>query len=357
MKMRVFRCRGGICVSKIKEVAKQAGVSIATVSRALNDSDLVSEETRKLVLDVAKQLNYSPNVKAKPTPPKNQELTIGVIVPDIATFYFGELYKGISKVSHENKVNVLLHELYYHDTEKEGIAGALQVMQKSGVDGIILASRYISEEYNEVLRRIKVPIVLALGDHEKSKLPSFRIDDIRASFDAVAYLASRGHRRIGMISAPLHNVASGAWRLEGFKSAASYYGLGITAEHIAYGDMRYEGGYAAMKELLSSRASTGITAVFAATDEMAVGAMRCIYDAGLHVPRDISVVGYDNLAISNMTTPKLTTISQPFSDIGAESMRHLIGVLREPRKSFDEGSHFLPYKLIERESVAAVPKE
>ncbi|BCG57063.1 LacI family DNA-binding transcriptional regulator [Paenibacillus sp. URB8-2] len=341
-------------MSKIQEVAKLAGVSIATVSRALNDSELVSPDTRKVVVEAAKKLNYNPNTRVKATKPKEGELSIGIIIPDIATFYFGELYQGIGKVAHENKVNVLLNDLYYHDTEKSGILSSINFMQKKGVDGIILASRSLSDQYDEELQQVKVPIVLVLGDHEQSHLPSFRIDDIRASFDAASYLVSRGHRSIGVISAPLTNKVAGERRLAGFKRAVDIYNLPFTEQHIAYGDMRYEGGYMAMKELLSSRDQTGITAVFAATDEMAVGAMRCIYDEGLHVPGDISVIGYDNLSISNMTTPKLTTISQPFADIGMEGMKHLVQVLREPRKAFEQGSHFLPYKLIERESVLEV---
>lgn len=341
-------------MSKLQEVAKLAGVSIATVSRALSNSELVSEETRKRVFEIAEKLNYIPHTKAKPEKEKRKDLSIGVIIPDIATFYFGELYKGLSKVAHENKVNVLLNELYYENTERDGIINALQFLQKSGVDGIILASRFISEDFDKELQRIKVPVVLVLGDHEKAKLPSFRIDDIRASFDAIVYLVSRGHKNIGMISAPLSNTVAGERRLQGFRRGISTYNLPLTERHIAYGDMRYEGGYSAMKELLASRSETGITAVFAATDEMAIGAIRCIYDEGLNVPNDISVIGYDNLSIANMVIPKLTTISQPFSELGAASMKHLIEVLKEPRMTLDEGSHFLPYKLIERESVAAV---
>lgn len=341
-------------MSKIQEVARLAGVSIATVSRALNDSELVSPDTRKLVFEAAKKLNYNSHTKPKQTKPKEGELSIGIIIPDLATFYFGELYQGMGKVAHENKVNVLLNDLYHQDTEKSGIIGAINFMQKKGVDGIILASRFLSEQFDEDLHNVKVPMVLVLGDHEKAEMPSFRIDDIRASFDAAAYLVSRGHRSIGMISAPLANKVAGERRLTGFKRAMENYNLPFTDKHIAYGDMRYEGGYEAMKELLHNRGDTGITAVFAATDEMAIGAMRCMYDAGLHVPGDISVVGYDNLSISNMTTPKLTTISQPFAEIGMESMKHLVEVLKEPRKTFQHGSHFLPYKLIERESVAEV---
>ena len=352
--MKFFGEAGGISVSKIQEVAKLAGVSIATVSRALNDSDLVSPDTRKVVFEAAKQLNYNLHARVKPVKPKEGGLSIGIIIPDIATFYFGELYEGIGKVAHENKVNVLLNDLYYHDTERNGILNSINFMQKKGVDGIILASRFLSEQYDDELQRVKVPIVLVLGDHEMSDLPSFRIDDIRASFDATSYLVSRGHRNIGMISAPLTNKVAGERRLAGYKRAVDIYNLPTSGQHIAYGDMRYEGGYIAMKELLASRDQTDITAVFAATDEMAIGAMRCIYDAGLNVPADISVIGYDNLSISNMTTPKLTTISQPFAEIGMESMKHLVQVLQEPRKVYEKGSHFLPYKLIERESVSEI---
>ncbi|WP_052486915.1 LacI family DNA-binding transcriptional regulator [Gordoniibacillus kamchatkensis] len=292
-------------MSTIQDVAKYADVSIATVSRVLNNPEKVSEETRERVMEAVNKLNYFPNEKAKSLSSKNQNLSIGVIIPDITTFYFGELYKGISRTALRHKTHVLLHDLDNEGPQQQQILDTMVFLKQYRVDGIILASRFITEEYGDVIKRLKIPVVLVLGDHANAKIPAFKVDDIRASFEAVAYLVARGHKRIAMISASPDNMIVGQPRLAGYKNAIDYYQLPFLDQQVAYGNMRYDDGYSAMKELLSSREITKITAVFAATDEMAIGAMRCINDCGLKVPDDISVIGYDNLAVSNMAVPKI----------------------------------------------------
>lgn len=343
-------------MATINDIAKYAGISIATVSRALNKPELVNADTRERVLQAAKKLNYFAADKSRQLNLKTKKLSLGVVIPYITSFYFGELYSGISRVAHENNVDLLLYELRSGHMDREGMTEAFSFVQRHLVDGVILASSHMPSEFDDLVEQLQMPIVLLLDAHENAMLPAFKVDDIRASFDAVAYLVSRGHRRIGMISAlQTERLERGEqMRLKGYKQALAFYNLPSSDSFVAYGDMRFDDGYNAMKQLLAERDQTGLTAVFAASDEMAIGAMRCIHDAGLRVPEDISVIGYDNLSVSNITTPKLTTIEQPFGMIGAEGARHIIKLLTEGEQLPEKGNFYLPYKIIERESVAEI---
>ncbi|WP_052410366.1 LacI family DNA-binding transcriptional regulator [Paenibacillus durus] len=343
-------------MATIQDIADYVGISIATVSRALNKPALVNAETRERVMQAAKKLNYFDTAKFKQTNVKNTKISLGVIIPYITSFFFGELFSGISRVAQENNIDLILYELKSGKMNEEGLSEAFSFVQQHLVDGIILTSFHMPADYDKLVDTLQIPVVLLLDSHESAKLPAYKVDDIRASFDAVAYLVSRGHRRIGMISAMLtqQHDRGEQLRLKGYKQAVDFYGLPFSESYVAYGDMRFDDGYRAMKELLAEREQTGLTAVFAASDEMAIGAMRCIYDAGLRVPEDISVMGFDNLSVSGITTPKLTTIEQPFGEIGAEGVKHMIRHFAEGGKFPEKGQFYLAYKIIERESVAAI---
>nr|WP_285865921.1 LacI family DNA-binding transcriptional regulator [Lederbergia lenta] len=338
---------------KIQDVAKDSGCSISTVSRVLNNPDIVNPETRERVLNSVRKLGYYPNEKAKSLSSKKQSLSLGLLIPDITTFYFGELYRGISRTAKNANIDLLLRDLDHEGPLQERILDGMISLKKLGVSGIIISSRLMTEEYEEVINRLRIPVVLVLSEHIKSKFSSFKTDDIKASFDAISYLVSRGHKNIGMItSSPSEDKLVGEPRFRGFKNAIDFYNLTFNPGQIAYGDnIRYEGGYHAMEQLLENRSETNISAVFAATDEMAIGAMRCIYDNNLRVPNDISIIGFDNLSISNMVTPKLTTVSQSFEEIGVESVKYLIKILEEPKAQIENGVFYMPHHIVERESV------
>lgn len=338
-------------MSTIQDVAKHAGISIATVSRALNNPDKVSPETRERVMEAVRLLEYYPNEKAKLLSSKTKEISIGIIIPYISSYYFGELYKGISRAAKARDVRIVLHELHDEGGEQP-LMDALTLCKQQGVSGILLSSHYVGREYDLAIARLKLPVVLILAGHETANLPAYKIDDIKAAFDAVGYLVTRGHKRIGIISGLLSNPVVGEPRYVGARNAIDFYRLPFHEKQLASGGIRFENGYEAMNELLAARGETGITAVFTATDELAFGAMKCIRDAGLRVPEDISVIGFDNLSIAGMFSPGLTTVSQPFADIGAEGVHHLIEVIKNPEEYAQPGTHYLPYTIVERESVA-----
>ncbi|AJY73948.1 LacI family DNA-binding transcriptional regulator [Paenibacillus beijingensis] len=341
-------------MATINDIAKYAGISIATVSRALNKPELVNAETRERVMYAARKLNYFKNETLKILNVKSNKLSIGVIFPYITAYYFSELYSGISKAAKLHDIDLVLYELRSENMSKEGLEDALSFARRHLVDGIMLAG-YVPSVYDEIFESLDIPVVLLLGTHESAKMSAYKVDDIRAAFDAISFLVSRGHRNIGMISLPLTDPANDiVSRFMGYKQGLDFYKLPFSEEMVAYGKLGFDDGYSAMKQLLAAREKTGITAVFTAADEVAIGAMRCIQDAGLRVPQDISVIGFGNLSIANISSPKLTTVAQPFEDIGAEGVKYMTKLLTEPGSVVERGNFYLPYKIIERESVAAI---
>ncbi len=333
----------------IRTVAEQAGVSVPTVSRVFNSPELVNKVTRERVMAIADSLHFFPNDRARALRAPKRPI-IGVLAWQIKDFFFGELLSGINKAAAREDMDVLLFDAQLDS--KRGMDG-LVFLKRQQSDGIIFTSSPVLDEYYAIISRLHIPVVLALTEGSQYNLCSFKIDDRKAAFDAVGYLVARGHRHIGMISGPMEDTIAGNSRFSGFREALRHYNLTYTDEQLAFGQYRYEHGYAAMADLLSHRDVTAITAVFTASDEMAIGAMRCIHDHGLRVPEDISIIGFDNVAVSDMVTPKLTTIMQPFERIGMESVSYLKKAWNASGDS-SSGTYFLPHRIIERESVATL---
>ena len=317
------------------------------MSRVLNRPELVDEQTREKVRQVMEELDFHPNAMARGLSTM-QTGTIGLVVPGITDFFFNEIYAGIEHAARQNNMRVLVY-----DTEhsRNRALEAFTFLKQHQVDGIIFTSRLITEDYDAVISRLGIPIVLALTQSvAKTPLTAFKVDDVRGVFDAVAYLVSRGHRRIGMLGATLEDEMTGQQRFQGYKSAMDYYNLEYTDDCIAFGQYRFDDGYIAMQRLLEHQAETRLTAVVAASDEMALGAVRCLYDNGLRVPEDISIVGFDDLRLARMVTPRLTTIRQPFKDIGARAVDEIVQLHKEPSVAA-HGIFYFPHQLVERESV------
>jgi LacI family transcriptional regulator len=335
----------------IRDVAKHAGVSAATVSRVLNKPDMVDPETKARVRQAMETLNFQPNAIARGLSSQRMD-TIGVVVPGINDLFFDELYRGIERETRHNNMKVLLFDTQ-HDRHRaqEGFV----FLKQHQVGGIIFTSRLVDENYDPVISRLGIPIVLALTEATgKTPLPAYKVDDVKAVFDAVSYLVSRGHRRIGMISGELLGDRTSELRLQGFKAGLSHYGIPYREGIVEAGDYRFEGGYTAMRKLLERQEENRLTAIFAASDEMAIGAMRCLYDNGLRVPDDISVVGFDDLSVARMVMPSLTTVAQPFVTIGEQVVRCLLQMIHSRGEYSPTGTYYLPHTLVERESVRAI---
>ncbi|QAY65481.1 catabolite control protein A [Paenibacillus protaetiae] len=332
----------------IYDVAREAGVSMATVSRVVNNNPNVKPATRKKVYEAIERLGYRPNAVARGLASK-KTTTVGVVIPDISNSIFAEVARGIEDIANMYHYNIILCNA---DKKKEKEIRVINTLLEKQVDGLLFMGGAVTEEHEQAFRTANVPIVLCATTDEKGQIPSVDIDHEAAAYDAVGKLISNGHTRIAMISGTLQDPANGYARFQGYKRALQDAGLPYDDEIVRVGNYRYESGVEAMKYFVEL--ADRPTAVFAATDEMAIGAIHCIQDSGLHVPEDISVISVDNSRMASMVRPQLTAVAQPMYDIGAVSMRLLTKLMK--KENVERGTVVLPHEIVERQSVGGISK-
>ncbi|RAK18255.1 LacI family transcriptional regulator [Anoxybacillus vitaminiphilus] len=324
----------------ISDVAKLANVSTATVSRVLSNSGNVKKETTEKVLEAIQKLNYQPNILARQLR-KLETKTILVVVPDITNTFFSKVLRGIEHVAIENDYEVLLGDTG-NNVERE--RGYLDILRQKKADGMILLTARLESHLLEEIAG-EFPVVLACEYLEGSTIPTVSIDNISSARKATEYLINLGHRRIGFISGPL-NVILSRDRLKGFRQAMAQHNIPIESFLVQEGDFSFESGYNMMMKFLALDQPP--TAVFAANDEMAIGAIKAIKSKGLHVPDDISVVGFDDIKFSSIYEPALTTISQPMFEIGKKAMELLIKLINKDQ--LEKNQYILEDQLVIRET-------
>ncbi|MGN7469707.1 catabolite control protein A [Brevibacillus sp. SAFN-007a] len=327
----------------IYDVAREAGVSMATVSRVVNGNPNVKPLTRKKVLAAIERLGYRPNAVARGLASK-KTTTVGVIIPDISSLFFSELARGIEDIATMYKYNIILCN---SDQRMEKELQLINTLLEKQVDGLLFLGAEIKEEHLQALTSTSVPTVLAATRDADNVLPSVSIDHFQAAYDATEALVSRGHKRIAMISSPPNDPLSGLMRYEGYKKALKDGGIEPDEELVATGNYFYESGLATTKAFLAL--SNPPTAIFAANDEMAIGAIHAIQDSGLNVPGDIEVIGHDNIRLVEMVRPRLTSVVQPMYDIGAVAMRLLTKYMNN--EHVEEHVVLLPHRIEYREST------
>jgi LacI family transcriptional regulator len=329
----------------IYDVAREAGVSMATVSRVVNNNPNVKPQTRKKVYEAIERLGYRPNAVARGLASK-KTTTVGVVIPDIANANFAEVARGIEDIANMYHYNIILSNA---DKRKDKEIRIVNTLLEKQVDGLLFMGGVVTDEHIQAFNSANVPIVLCATTDERATMPSVDINHEGAAFDAVAKLVLEGHRSIAMISGTLQDPANGYARFQGYKRALEKAGLPYREDYVRVGNYRYESGIEATEYFLGL--SERPTAIFAATDEMAIGAIHCLQDAGLSVPEDVSVISVDNSRMASMVRPQLTTVAQPMYDIGAVSMRLLTKLMK--KESVDNARVTLPHDLIMRRSVAA----
>ncbi|MFX0561096.1 LacI family DNA-binding transcriptional regulator [Tepidibacillus infernus] len=330
---------------RIVDVAKMANVSTATVSRVLSNSGTVKRETTEKVLEAINKLNYQPNMLARQLR-RLETKTVLVVVPDITNTFFSNLLRGIEAVAMKNGYQVLLGDAH-NNVEIE--RGFLNILRQKKADGmILLTARMDGKLIDEIAKEF--PVVLACEYFEGSQIPTISIDNISGARKATEHLIELGHKRIGFISGPL-NVVLGRDRLKGFQQAMSQHSLQVDPILIQEGDFSYESGFNLMSKFLALDEPP--TAVFAANDEMAIGAIKAIKKRGLQVPEDLSVVGFDDIKFASIFEPELTTIEQPTFDIGIKAMELLIKLIN--KEKLEKKQYILEDKLIIRESSRGCP--
>ncbi len=333
----------------LHDVAREAGVSVNTVSRALNGKPDVSPETRARVLEVAKRLGYRPNRLARGLR-SNKTFTLGVIVTDIANPFFAELVKGVEEAARQNGYSILLEDTG-EDSEKE--ATAIQTMLAERVDGLLITPVQSDSNTLEDVLKSKIPTVLMGRYFSDLKLPYVVTNDVRGAALATKHLIDLGHRNIAHVGGPLH-ISSAQDRLSGYRQALQAHGIPIRKEYVLMGAVTLEDGYEVGKELLKLKPLP--TAVFAYSDFVAIGLMQSLLDEGLRIPDDVSLVGYDNITFSAYTRVPLTTVEIPKRDLGREAVQMLVQLLKGG-SALKSREKKLPVKLVLRQSVREVVSE
>lgn len=325
----------------IQDVAKEAGVSVATVSRVINKSPSVAANTRETVLAAIKKLNYQPNLLGRNLRRTETRLIL-VLLQNMSNPFYARVVKGIEDVGHKNGYHVMICNT---NCEPEREMVYLELLKNRLADGVVFMAPVLGrEELTELGKRY--PVVQCCEYKEGAQIPYVAIDNKAAAYKAVRHLISVGHSKIGMISCK-YSYVSVSQRENGYRKALQDAGIMFDESYIKYGDYGFNSGFRAANKLLSM--VTRPTAIFAISDLMAIGALRAIREKGLGVPEDVAVAGFDNVSFSSMSNPSLTTISQPKYDMGCLAMELLLRQIREGYK--EHKGTFLEYELIIREST------
>jgi LacI family transcriptional regulator len=330
-------------MATIKDVAQRAGVHPSTVSRTLSGKIPVDEETRKRVLEAVKALNYEPNVLAKGLK-EGRTNTIGLIIPNICNPIFPLVARAVDDRARLNGLTVILGNT---DEDMEVEKHYVDTLLNRWVDGLIFATATDQSDHILKLKERGFPVVL-LVRHMKEKVDAFIADNYGGAYKAVTTLIEKGHRNIAIVNGPLE-LTLYAERFDGYKKALRDAGIAYDDKLVTSGISGDENGYHVMASLLKN----GIIpdAVFATSDPKAIGIVRAIKDFGLRVPEDISIIGFDNLEISSLLDPQLTTVSQPLYEMGAAAVDKLVELLSS-KESTEPQVHVLDVELIMRNSVS-----
>lgn len=297
-------------MATMKDIAKVAGVSLGTVSNVFNGKEFVTEENRNKVLMAAKKIDYRPNEIARSFR-TNKSKAIGLVIPDVSNPFYADLARGISDVAQTDNTMVFLCNTYRNETLERKY---LQMFSDYRVGGIMWVKPLIPQAEIMGLEH-DCAIVFAENDdgYGPQTYNSVCVNVFQGGLDAMHLLIKNGHRRIGFICG-LANSRSGQDRFKAYKKGLEEIGFPYDARYVYQGDFKSTSGYQGAKSLLELPEPP--TAIFAANDLMAIGAMRAITEKELSIPHDISIIGFDDIEMASLTTPKLTTVRQPFGKVG-----------------------------------------
>lgn len=331
-------------MATIKDVARLAGVSVATVSRVINDSPKASDASRQAVTCAMEELNYHPNANARALAQQNTE-TIGLIVGDVSDPFFGAMVKAVEQVAYRTG-NFLLIGNGYHNEKKERQA-IEQLIRHRCAALVVHAKKIPDSELVSLMKQMPGMVLI------NRTLPGFEqrcvaLDDRYGAWLATRHLIQQGHTRIGYLCSN-HPISDADDRLQGYYDALTEHGLAINSSLITYGEPDESGGEQAMTELLGR--GKHFTAVASYNDSMAAGAMGVLNDNGIDVPKEISLIGFDDVLISRYVRPRLTTVRYPIVTMATQAAE-LALALAENRPLPDVTHVFSP-TLVRRHSVTS----
>ncbi|PIC58627.1 catabolite control protein A [Sporosarcina sp. P12(2017)] len=327
----------------IYDVAREANVSMATVSRVVNGNQNVKPATRKKVLDCIERLGYRPNAVARGLASK-RTTTIGVIVPDMSKSYYAELSRGIADVATMYEYNIIISN---SDKSTSREVELFEDHLGKQVDGLIFMSDSISPEVRKEMKTANVPIVLAGTLDFETNLPSVNIDHEQAAYEVTKKLIDNGHKRIAFVSGPFTRDINRVCKRVGYIRALEEAGMMIDESLIVETDNTYDDAYESWNVL--GKLSDRPTAVMTSSDEVAIGIMNGVRDEDLRIPEDLEIICFQHSILARIVRPQLTAIVVPLYDLGAVSMRLLTKLMN--KEEVEETEVVLPYYLEERQSV------
>lgn len=296
----------------IKEIAKEARVSIATVSRVLNGTGGYSQETFDRVNKIADAHHYLKNAAAHTLVSASSKI-IGILIPSVSTSFSGDIINGIEDAAYAAGYDVILAHTGIGGDERRLLEN-INMMRNRQVEGLVIVSNQFTETALTLIQRLRLNTTLISTSTRNNSLPAFVIDDVAAMHAVTSYLLSIGHQHIAIIGADPDDHVTGAPRIKGYRDAMMDAGMVPSIAWVQRGDFSYESGYTGFKRLYSGEHD--ITAVCCVSDEAALGVIAAAHEFGLSVPDDLSVTGFDGTRLSEMVRPRLTTVRQPFYRMG-----------------------------------------
>lgn len=328
-------------MATIRDVAKLAGVSVATISRVMNKKGYVNKETEQKVLRVIEQLQYEPNAVARGLAGKSTG-TIALILPDIANPFFPEIARGVEDFAHAHGFAVILCN---SDDQGQKEKSYIEVLKKKYIDGIIFASNTLGQEDVEQMQRNNIPLVVLDRAPSSQVCSVIRSKNYDGAKLAVQHLLDVGCKKIAHIYGPQEFVTAKK-RLVGYEDAVMHFPW-YSPSMMVPGYFRVEGGLQAVKELLVKHPD--IDGIFTGNDLMAIGALKGLHQLGINVPHDVAICGFDGIALTEITEPELTTVAQPIYEMGSLAAKVLLGKIE---KGLDDANLIeLDVTLIARDST------
>ena len=326
----------------IYDVAREANVSMATVSRVVNGNPNVKPSTRRKVLGVIEELGYRPNAVARGLASK-KTTTVGVIIPDISINFYAELSRGIADIATMYEYNIIVSN---SDERPDRELELLIDLFGKQVDGLIFMSDALSDEVRTEMSRSNVPVVLAGTLDEANQFATVNIDFEQAAYEAVSKLIENGHKRIVLLVGPLTRDINGAKKL-GYERALKEAGIEFDDELIVEIENSYDSGYDSWKNIKDL--PTKATGIFATNDTLAVGVLNGIRDDGFSVPNDYELICFEHSDLARIVRPQLSSVAVPLYDLGAVAMRLLTKLMNN--EEVEEKKVELPYRFEDRDSI------
>ncbi len=306
----------------IHRIAELCGVSIATVSRVLNNKGPVKESTKQKILQVAAELNYKPNSIARGLSRKQTD-TIGVILPELVDEFFMNIIHGLDEVAHKHNKYLLVSSSHSQRDDMETI---FEFMVGGRVDGVILMAPSLNDQVYDIIKKNRRPVVLLNCGLKRDHVVRFGIDNYNGARQVVRHLIGHGYKRIAMVQGPEGNVDAAA-RWQGYKDELESHNLEYDPKLVIEGKFTMRSGYYAFIRLMGLDKRP--EAIFFANDMMALGAYHAAHNLKISFPQDVAIAGFDDIFSSSIVQPRLTTVHIPIVDLGRKSMNYLIRMINE----------------------------